>query len=287
MEERYRAWLRQNGKRENTINSYCLIASHFNIWFRQQYGTDLNEISVQVVEAWRIYLLNAAYTKRKNSPPKQYSINTIKTYMKAINPFLEYLHTTHRISVNPSDELSPLRELKPEATIRWLNETERETLMFYFEQANDLESSWIFTRNRAIVFLSLYSGLKKSQIVRLEKRDLFFDTGHIALRSDGGTREIEMTASLKIALLDWIGERGEQDTDQLFLSIRGTPITGNTVRRVYEKISKITKIPNLTPQVIRHTFATNHIEEGMKLSQVADLLGLSNMNYIREYVKNR
>jgi len=56
------------------------------------------------------------------------------------------------------------------------------------------------------------------------------------------------------------------------------------VEHIFKQLRDKTGIPDLTPHVLRHTFAHDLADRGESLQTIAQLLGHSNLNYTRRYV---
>ncbi|MNW54621.1 Tyrosine recombinase XerC [compost metagenome] len=103
----------------------------------------------------------------------------------------------------------------------------------------------------------------------------------------GKARRIEMNKDLRLALTEWLAERGDPDTKKLFTSSRGgTNLTKQGIEYLYRTLSEKTGINDLTTHVPRHTLAHDLIETGYSLQRVADILGHTNLNYTRVYTKS-
>ena len=55
-------------------------------------------------------------------------------------------------------------------------------------------------------------------------------------------------------------------------------LTSRSIERVIERYGREANLPELTPHVLRHTFAKNLIDKGMGLEKVAALLGHASLN---------
>ena len=67
---------------------------------------------------------------------------------------------------------------------------------------------------------------------------------------------------------------GSKETNAVFLSSRGLPLSADAVRRIFKRyLAQTGAARSLSPHAMRHTFATHLIEAGADLRTVQELLG--------------
>jgi site-specific recombinase XerD len=84
-------------------------------------------------------------------------------------------------------------------------------------------------------------------------------------------------------LADWFEQRPEAASSYLLIGKRGGRLKARGVERVIESLGKQSGV-EVTPHVLRHTFAKNLVDAGVTLEKVAMLLGHSNLNTTRIYI---
>lgn len=129
-------------------------------------------------------------------------------------------------------------------------------------------------RDRLIVDLGRYAGLRVSEIVRLRVEHLDLDAGLIEVHAGKGDkdRNLPLHRSLVEPLRACIGDRA---TGWLFPSPRGAGhLTSRSVQRMIAASAARAGIARrVTPHKLRHTFATTALRRGANLRQVQELLG--------------
>jgi integrase/recombinase XerC len=142
-------------------------------------------------------------------------------------------------------------------------------------------------RDAAIVRLILFAGLRVGEIVQLRLSDVTLDErkGSVVVREGKGTkrREIPLNSRVRKAMLEYLRVRPDIEINDLFLGQRGEGIQSKTVQRAVQRFAGEAGLENVTPHVLRHSFAKALIDNGVSLEKVATLLGHSNLNTTRIY----
>ncbi|MEC0182316.1 tyrosine-type recombinase/integrase [Paenibacillus peoriae] len=290
----FEAWLLEDGASKNTIDRYVTVAKFFIEWHNRIMKSEVFDpvnVSGRDLNAWKKYLLEEATYQRGNEKPKRYSVSSVNNFVKSIRTFFRFLDENELIKTNPALKIKPQKIAADfDQDPRWLERFERNKLLRVVDDKNlEQKNRWKFTRNRAIVYVQLYAGLRVSEVIDLETEDISFETGYLFVRDGKGgkARRIEMNKDLRLALSEWLVERGDPDTKKLFTSSRGgTRLTKQGVEYLYRTLSEKTGIDDLTTHVPRHTLAHDLIETGYSLQRVADILGHTNLNYTRVYTKS-
>lgn len=152
-------------------------------------------------------------------------------------------------------------------------------------------------RDLAIMYIFLGTGIRVSELVGLNRRDIDFENASFVVTRKGGNRSIlYMPAETMDALrtyLDWLDEQISDDTefarkikdpDALFYSLQGTRIGVRTVEKLVKKYaSPAAPLKKITPHKLRSTYATNLYRETEDIYVVADVLGHSDINTTKKH----
>lgn len=162
-----------------------------------------------------------------------------------------------------------------------------EELLRFFDTPNTL--SFLGLRDRSMMELFYSSALRVSELVQLDKEDLFLEELVIEVLGKGNKkRRLPITQTAKDWLLRYLNhperEKGgehhlpSKDPHALFLNCHGTRISVRSVDRKFDQYLKQSGlIEKITPHTIRHTIATHWLENGMDLKTIQTLLGHSNL----------
>ena len=103
-----------------------------------------------------------------------------------------------------------------------------------------------------------------------------------ALQAQAGHRSISATQIYLHLANDWLDWNGPNDTGRS-ISNKGRPLSVDLVRRVVRACARIAGIGHVHPHQLRHTLATQSINNGMSLEAIAQMLGHRSMRMTLVY----
>lgn len=148
-------------------------------------------------------------------------------------------------------------------------------------------------RDLAILTLLLGTGIRVSECVGLDVKDISFKHGSIrVIRKGGNESTVYFGKEVALALTDYIElERGSLEEkanpgneDALFLSLKYNRITTRAVEKLVKKYTQAAKISKkITPHKLRSTYGTNLYKETGDIYLVADALGHKSVETTRQH----
>jgi len=143
-------------------------------------------------------------------------------------------------------------------------------------------------RDQALAGVMRYAGLRKGEACGLTVADVTLSARKGVIRVVGKgskVRHVPVSARLRELLQAWMEQRpSDAGTRALFVSARGGALSPRSVTDVVTRLAREADLPDLTPHVLRHTFATELVREvGVDLVTVADLLGHASIEITRGY----
>ncbi len=142
-------------------------------------------------------------------------------------------------------------------------------------------------RDRAILELFYSSGLRVSELVGINLIDLSLGASVVKVLGKGGKERIVPLGSKALdAIRNYIEKRDDCNPkgDFLFVNSRGGRLTVRSVARIVKKYAVISGIPkNVTPHVLRHTFATHLLGSGADLRAIQEMLGHKSLSTTQRY----
>ncbi|MDQ3721688.1 MAG: tyrosine-type recombinase/integrase [Actinomycetota bacterium] len=173
------------------------------------------------------------------------------------------------------------REELPRSAPRALDVEQQRLLMRAAEESTP--------RDRAIVALLLFTGLRLSEAAALQVADVRTSArkGLVVVRSGKGDayREVELNALVRAMLDEWdaarkkIAVRGETS---FFVSRTGTALSSRSIDLAVRRVAARARL-ELSAHVLRHTFVTGLVRAGNDLVLVAELAGHRRLETTRRY----
>lgn len=180
---------------------------------------------------------------------KPKSIATLSTYIRNIKIFLKWLEKKYNISVSAKDIEVPKMEKK------LVHIYSQDEILLIFRSATS-ENEWLTTRNRAIIFLMLDSGLRQNEICTLQFDDVDFQNNVLKVHGKGRKERLVYLGNTSSSLLKKYIRLCPYHSTLMFVGRRGAPMTTDSVKHLVYKISK--KLPfEFSSHKLRHNFATN------------------------------
>lgn len=147
-------------------------------------------------------------------------------------------------------------------------------------------------RDRLLISLGLFAGLRCSEMTRLEVLDLDLAAGQALLRASKGDKDrvVPLPAHLVKELLAWLAGR---TTGLVFPSPRGGGrLTNRAVQRMVKRVAVAAGIPGaelprrVHPHRLRHSAATEMLRAGVDIMTIKDILGHSSIATTQLYVSS-
>ena len=145
-------------------------------------------------------------------------------------------------------------------------------------------------RNKAMLELMYSSGLRVSELVNLKLSNIDLENGFVRCIGKGKKERIVPIGEVA---LDYLREylnnyrnlmlKGYY-TENIFLNNHGKNITRQGFFLIIKKIAEEKKIDkNITPHMLRHSFATHLLNNGADLRTIQEMLGHSNISTTQIY----
>lgn len=144
--------------------------------------------------------------------------------------------------------------------------------------------TWLAPRDAAILELFYSSGLRISELLALDVKDLDFISETVKVRGKGAKERIVPVGGPAISAIQRYRQEAAVTSGALFLSKRRTRITQQAVDLLLRKYLKHSGIPfAISPHKLRHSFATHLLDAGADLRSVQALLGHSSLSTTQIY----
>ncbi len=267
---------------EHTLRNYRIDLESFYSFIAPQDATG-NRLAVDVqkidVITVRSYISALQQAKKKKS--------SVARRLAALRSFFNFLCNEKIMDMNPAKLVATPRvekklpnSLTVDEVIKFLELPDQETVLG--------------KRDRAILELLYGSGLRVSELVNLNLDDIDFNNLTLRIKTRGRKdRVVPFTPHAKTAIETYLGVRGhllaeanpdERETMALFLNYQGTRITTRSVGRMIDKyIEDCSDLHHISPQSLRHSFATHLLSAGADLRSLQELLGHARLTTTQQY----
>ena len=234
---------------DKTIKSYSDDLIEYNEFLGNNFKNIL-DINIDITKEYLKYLYDRGINK-----------NSISRKLSSIRGFYNYLVKEEIISTNYFNNIpSPKKDLY---LPKFLNSEERDTL---------------------IIELLYATGLRVSELVNIKVKDIDSGNKSIKVLGKGDKERIVLynnhtSKALDIYLNDAYHIFNKKNSEYLILNHNGGKLSDRYVRMIIDKLVRKANLDiKISPHTIRHTFATDMLEEGADLMTVKELLGHESLN---------
>ena len=262
---------------ELTTGAYVADVSAFSKFYEETYDSDdLIKVNYAQIRQWIIELVNLKISNR--------SINRKLSSLKA---FYVYLQKVEVLLVNPMAKHKSLK-VAAKSKLPFSELEMAKVFEFLEEELVDLNS----LRDRLIIELLYTTGMRRIELVNLTIGSLNLSGQSLkVLGKRNKERVLPLLDTTIIVLKKYMvlyREAFSSDfSEPLFRTNKGVKIYENFVfRLVNSYFSKVTVKNNLSPHILRHSFATHLLNNGADLNAVKELLGHSSLAATQVYTHN-
>jgi len=262
----FKEFLERENKSANTIKSYISEVKLFLKWLEETEGREIkiDEVFTGDIKAYKEYLLS-----RRKAP------NTINKKIESLRSFFDAFLGKHIVSIPKVKQQGN--------TVKWLSRNEKNALLRVVNREDLFKNDFLNFRNRAIIYTLLLSGLRLNELINLRWED--WKNGYVEVMGKGGKyRRVETNSELRKIFTEIKEKQQEKgiQSDYIFCTTKGKPLQVPTLEDIFKKINKQLDF-KVTPHMLRHTFAHDLVQKGVRIDLVADILGHSQLETTRIY----
>lgn len=254
----------------HTVNNYKKVVL--------EYLEFLDKECIDIKDANNLVVRNYLRSLDKHN----YSNKTLCLYISSLRSFYKYLLKNRVIKSNPMVLIKNPKLEKRVPKFLYYNE-----LSSLFES---IDTSTILGIRDNLILEILYStGVRVSELVSIKLSDINNFDKSITIFGKGKKSRIVLFGDTLESVLNLYLNKSRNiliktNTDILLLNKNGTPLTDRGVRLIISKIVEKASIKqNVSPHVLRHTFATHLLKEGADLKTVQELLGHATLSATEVY----
>ena len=233
------------------------------------------------------------YTKANEEDIKKYfkhleeigkKPSTISRNLATIRSFYQYLLKVRKTKKDPTEKVQAPKIEKRAPSI--LSAQEIELLL---DQPKSVELKGI--RDKAMLEFAYATGMRVTEIISLDVDDVNLEEGYVTCKSETKQRNIPLGSLSLKALKDYIDNARpiiikDESVKALFVNTNGKRLTRQgfwKIVKYYKEQAHITK--DITPHVLRHSFATHLLQNGADLKAIQTMLGHSDISSTQIYMQ--
>ena len=248
----------------NTLNSYLSDLYYFYIFVKKDLVSVKEEDVRDYLEFLNLHKEKATTVRRK--------ISTLKSFYK-------YLYLNNYIDKKDYPLVRivyPKVEKKLPKFIYY-----NDLLEILNESLNDKDG----LRDRLIIEMLYATGIRVSELVNIKYSDIDYDNKRIRVLGKGDKERIDYFGDYALeALKNYSSTHQRNKNGFLFINSKGGKLSDRGVRYIIDNImNKLSVKVHVTPHVLRHTFATDMLNNGCDIKVVQELLGHSSLKTTEVY----
>jgi integrase/recombinase XerC len=264
----------------HTITAYQHDLQQFAVFLQIQYNLqDITQANHSMIRSWLVDLLTNQVTPR-----------TVNRKLSTLKSFYRYCRRQGIILESPMDKVTSPKTSK---YLPVFLETETTDKLF---SSLSLNSGYEGLRDKMILTLFYTTGMRLSELcsLKLSSVDLVKQNIHVT-----GKRNKERIIPIGSYLINqceiYLKEResflqkvdASNNTNHLFVTMKGKPVYQRMVYNiVHHYLSSVATLDKLSPHVLRHTFATQMLNEGADLNAIKEILGHASLAATQVYTHN-
>ena len=256
----------ERGLAQNTLEAYNRDMIQFFDFIEAQNVSDINQIK-------RIHInLYLKFLKEKKLAP-----TSLSRKIASLKGFFSWLNSMQKLNYNPtlSIEQPKLSQKLPK--------------VLSSEEVSTILKSKLSKRDKAIIEVIYAAGLRVSELCGLKMTNIDLSSRFVRCVGKGSKERIIPIGNMAVKAVksylkerDYILKKNQIQTPFIFLRENGKQITRSDVYLIVKNLGKLIN-KEITPHVLRHSFATHLLENGADLRVVQELLGHSDVSTTQLY----
>ena len=273
----------ERGQAEHTQKTYAALLNKFVVWAAKQEISDWKSVELPHLMAFLQHERERALANQPKESARRLSSESLYLEIAALRAFYNFAQNEKLLPANVAENLSLPRRWKrlPKA----LTSQEIDKLL-----APETPETPKNLCEQAVLELAYASGLRLAELRNARLEHLHLDAGFINVIGKGNKERVVPLGRKAVAALERYLSVGRpqlvtpRSTANVFLTKRGTPFAPVTLwLRIKQRVRRAGLSRNVTPHMLRHSFATHLLEHGADLRVIQELLGHASISTTEVY----
>jgi integrase/recombinase XerD len=282
--EEFLQYLRhERGQSELTQKTYQAMLERFVAWARAAGLSRWAALEFKHLAEYLQHERNRPPSDPPADPLRRLSPESVYLQIAALRAFFRFCESEGYLPVNPAENLSLPRRWQRLPKSLTLQEIDRLLAPIIPETPESL-------CDQALLELGYASGLRLAELCGIRLEQLHLDAGFVNVVGKGNKERVVPLGRQAAAALHRYLEIGRpkrvkpRSTAHVFLNRWGRPFAAVTLWLRIKKRARLAGIHrNITPHMLRHSFATHLLEHGADLRVIQELLGHANISTTEVY----
>jgi integrase/recombinase XerD len=273
----------ERGQAGHTQRTYAALLGKFTAWAQSRGLQEWTEVELKHLSAFLQHERERPLADEPKDSTRRLSGESVYLEIAALRAFYRYAENEKLLPVNVAENLSLPRRWRrlPKA----LNTSEIERLLS--PETPETPSNLC---DQAVLELGYASGLRLAELRGLRLEQLHLDAGFVSVVGKGNKERVVPVGRSAVQALKRYLEIGRpklvtpRSPANVFLTRRGSPFAHATLwGRIKRRVRRSGVERNVTPHMLRHSFATHLLEHGADLRVIQELLGHASIGTTQVY----
>ena len=254
----------------HTIVAYRRDLSHFDC-FLTGAGEKVGDIGFRVIRRWIVALVTEGVSSR-----------TVNRKIISLRSYFKYLMKRGLITADPMGKVGLLKVGKNLPVF-----VTTDSMDDLLDEEHPDPVDFKAMRDRMVLELFYMTGMRLSELIHLKDSDVDIGAKTVkVLGKRNKERIIPLVAQFCDTLCRYMALKKSNfpDAERLFVLNSGQPLYERWVQRLTKnKLGEVTSMKKRSPHVLRHSFATNILDNGAELNAIREILGHANLSATQVY----
>ena len=274
----------ERGQAEHTQRTYAALLGIFVAWAEKQGLSDWKQVELAHLTAFLQHERERPLADEPKESTKRLSSESVYLEIAALRALYRFAEAEKHLPLNVAENLALPRRWK--RLPKSLTNAEIDQLL-----APEQPESPSTLCDQAVLELAYASGLRLSELRGLRLEQLHLEAGFISVIGKGNKERVVPVGRKAVeAMNHFLGDSGRpklvrpRSPANVFLTQRGTPFAPVTMwGRIKRRVRLAGVGRNVTPHMLRHSFATHLLEHGADLRVIQELLGHATISTTQVY----